>query len=944
MKYISVRGARQHNLKNLDLEVPRNKLVVVTGLSGSGKSSLAFDTLYAEGQRRYLESLSTYARQFLEQMEKPEVDSIEGLSPAISIEQRTTSKNVRSTVGTTTEIYDYLRLLFSSIGVPHCPNCGKAITRQSVDQIVERIFELPTESRVMILAPVVRERKGEFRKVFEKYHKRGFLRARVDSSLIPLEDPPKLDKRKNHSVDILVDRLLVRRELRDRIESSVREAIHITNGLVNVAMIGGPEVLFSSSMACVDCGISVVTLEPRSFSFNSRFGACSKCQGLGSELCVNLQRLVENPLAPLEEVRLALPGKEFLYFFKESTRALLKHFDLDSPTPFSRYPEYFLEAIRQGVHGPIEYQYGGYVYHSRFPGLNHWFLQKIQATGSDKKRQQLLSFMVEGDCLSCAGSRLRPESRAVKLNERSISDYCRLTLDECLKAVEEIQLSHREEAIARQILEEIRHRLRFLLAVGLSYLTLDRKAASLSGGESQRIRLATQVGSRLRGVLYVLDEPSIGLHPRDTRSLLKTLKELRDLGNTVLVVEHDEETIRSADHIIDLGPGAGHDGGHLVAQGSLSDILRQPNSLTASYLGKSRKISVPAQRRRGNGTSIDVVGARHNNLKNMDVSFPLGLFIVVTGVSGSGKSSLVDEVLYRALSRQLYRSLLEPGLHREIRGLEHIDKVIEIDQSPIGRTPRSNPATYTGLFTPIRELFALLPESRLRGYKPGRFSFNVKGGRCEACHGDGLRKIEMNFLPDVYVLCEACQGARYNRETLSVQYKGHSIAHILDKTVEEVYPILENIPRIKAKLRTLLNVGLGYIKLGQSATTLSGGEAQRVKLARELSRRSTGKTLYILDEPTTGLHFEDVKKLLDILQQLVEFGNTVIVIEHNLEVIKCADWIIDLGPEGGNGGGRVLAAGPPEAVLRSKKSHTGQALKNVLGTSRGGRRRPVSKG
>ncbi len=931
MKSISIRGARQHNLKNLDLEVPRGKLVVITGLSGSGKSSLAFDTLYAEGQRRYLESLSTYARQFLDQMEKPDVDSIEGLSPAISIEQRTTTQNIRSTVGTITEIYDYLRLLFSSIGVPHCPNCGKAITRQSVDQIVERIFELPTESRVMILAPVVRERKGEFRKVFEKYHKRGFLRARVDGHFIPLEDPPKLDKRKNHSVGILVDRLLVRRELRDRIESSVREAIHITNGLVNVAVIGGPEVIFSSSMACVDCGMSVLTLEPRSFSFNSRFGACSKCQGLGSELCVNLQRLVENPLAPLEEVRLALAGKELLYFFRESTRALLKHFDLDSLTLFSRYPEYVLEALRQGVHEPIQYQYGGHVYLSRFPGLNDWFLQKIQATGSDKKRQQLLSFMVEGDCLSCAGSRLCPESRAVKLNERSIADYCRLTLDECLKAVEEIRLSHREEAISRQILEEIRPRLRFLLAVGLSYLTLGRKAGSLSSGESQRIRLATQVGSRLRGVLYVLDEPSIGLHPRDTQSLLKTLRELRDLGNTVLIVEHDEETIRSADHIIDLGPGAGHDGGYLVAQGCLSDILRQTNSLTASYLRKSRKISVPAQRRRGNGKSIEVVGAQHNNLKNMDVSFPLGLFIVVTGVSGSGKSSLVDEVLYRALSQQLYRSFLEPGLHREIRGLEHIDKLIKIDQSPIGRTPRSNPATYTGLFTPIRELFALLPESRLHGYKPGRFSFNVKGGRCEVCHGDGLRKIEMNFLPDVYVLCEACQGARYNRETLSIQYKGHSIADILDKTVEELYPILENIPRIKVKLSTLLNVGLGYIKLGQSATTLSGGEAQRVKLARELSKRSTGKTLYILDEPTTGLHFEDVRKLLDILQQLVDLGNTVIVIEHNLEVIKCADWIIDLGPEGGNGGGRVLAAGPPEEVLKSKQSHTGQALKNVLG-------------
>ena len=930
MKQISIRGARENNLKNIDLDIPRNQLTVVTGLSGSGKSSLAFDTLYAEGQRRYIESLSTYARQFLEQMAKPDVDSIEGLSPALSIDQKTTVKSVRSTVGTITEIYDYLRLLFSSVGTPHCPNCHQPISRQSVDQMVKRIFEWPKSSRIMILAPVVRERKGEFKKLFEKYYREGFVRVRVDGSVVTLENPPDLDKRKNHSVDIVVDRLLIDEEFRDRMENSVRHAIRMAQGLVTVSMINGPEILFSETMACIDCGINVPTLEPRSFSFNSRFGACPRCEGLGSQLHVNLERLIENPEKPLKDLKIVLSDKEFSHFFQESMRILLERFKVKSATPFSKYPQEVLKALQQGIEDPIQFRYAGQIYRSRFRGLDHWFKGRVHATGSDRRRQRLLTFMREGPCLSCRGTRLRPESEAVQVNGLGISDYCHLTLDDCLKAVQKIPLSSRQESIAGQILEEIRHRLDFVLNLGLSYLTLDRKAVSLSSGEAQRIRLATQIGSRLRGVLYVLDEPSIGLHSRDNQRLLGSLKELRDLGNTIIVVEHDEDTIRSADYLVDLGPGAGSAGGHVVARGSLSEVLRQPESLTAQYLNGSREISVPEKRRGGNGENIEILGVRHHNLQNIDVVFPLGLLIAVTGVSGSGKSSLVDDVLYRALSRQLYRSLLEPGLHRAIRGVERIDKVIEIDQSPIGRSPRSNPATYTGFFTPIRELFALLPESRVRGYKPGRFSFNVKGGRCEVCRGDGLRRIEMNFLPDVYVSCEACQRARYNRETLSIKYKGYSIADVLEMSIEKAYPIFENLPRLQTKLRTLLDVGLGYVRLGQSATTLSGGEAQRVKLARELSKRSTGKSLYILDEPTTGLHFEDVKKLLDILNRLVDRGNTVIVIEHNLEVIKCADWIIDLGPEGGKAGGRVVAVGPPEKVVKSRKSHTGRALEELF--------------
>ncbi len=930
MKQISIRGARQHNLKNVNLDLPRDQIIVITGLSGSGKSSLAFDTLYAEGQRRYIESLSTYARQFLEQMEKPEVDSIEGLSPAISIEQKTTSRNVRSTVGTITEIYDYLRLLFSSIGTPYCPRCDRVISSQSVDQIVEQVTKLAQGGRCLILAPVVRDRKGEFKKIFEQYVKQGFIRARVDGSMIELEDPPQLDKRKNHTLEIVVDRLPASPESRLRLENSVRQAIQMAEGLVTVSVVGGAEILVSESMACVDCGISVPTLEPRSFSFNSKYGCCPICEGLGVQLGVSLERLVQNPKASVDDLTLHLVDRDLLNLFRESARALLKQFSLSPRLSFSKFPSRVLEALQGGLAGPIQYQYGGFSYDAVFRGLDHWFKDRIEATGSDKKREQLLSFMVETDCPTCGGSRLRPESRSVKINGRSISAYCRMPLEDCLEAFGQISLSPREQAIAGQIVEEIQHRMNFLLDVGLSYLTLDRKAVSLSGGEAQRVRLATQVGSRLRGVLYVLDEPSVGLHPRDVERLLDTLRQLRDLGNTIVVVEHDEDTIRSGDYLVDLGPGASREGGAVVAEGSLAEVLTNTESLTAAYLRGSRVIEMPERRRSSNGKRIELLGVQHNNLRSVDVAFPLGLFTAVTGVSGSGKSSLVDEVLFRALSRELYGSLLEPGVHRGISGLEHIDKVIEIDQSPIGRTPRSNPATYTGLFTPIRELYALLPEARARGYKPGRFSFNVQGGRCEVCRGAGLRKIEMNFLPDVYVLCETCDGTRYNRETRTIKYGSHSISDMLDLTVEDSYPLLENIPPIRDRLRTLLEVGLGYIRLGQSATTLSGGEAQRVKLASELNRRSTGKTMYILDEPTTGLHFEDVSRLLKILSELVNLGNTVIVIEHNLEVVKCADWVIDLGPGGGNQGGTVIAQGPPEEIAECEASYTGQALRKVL--------------
>ena len=930
MQDIVVRGARQHNLRNLDLSIPREAITVITGLSGSGKSSLAFDTLYAEGQRRYIESLSTYARQFLEQMEKPDVDTIDGLSPAISIEQKTTARGSRSTVGTITEVYDYLRLLFSSIGTPHCPSCGKEISRQSVDDIVRRILELPEGTRLTVLAPVVRERKGEFRKLFERFSKEGYIRARVDGEIVDLEEPPPLNRRRNHTIEVVVDRLKVADGYAPRIEESIRQALKIADGLAMASVQGGDDYLFSERTACVDCGIDIPALEPRSFSFNSKFGACPQCGGLGSFQQVDLSRLVRTPDRPPSRVEPALADRDLTYLLQQAAGALMRHFGVPPETPFCGLPAPLLTALRDGLPEPIEFRYGDHVYCSRFAGLNQWMRERIEQTSSTKRRQQMLAFMKEADCGACGGSRLRAESRAVRIQGLSISDYCRFPLDQCSRALDAIALTPRQQAVAGPVLEEIRHRVAFLADIGLDYLTLDRRSETLSAGEAQRVRLATQVGSQLRGVLYVLDEPSIGLHARDTRSLLDALARLRDLGNTIVVVEHDEETIRSADHVLDLGPGPGLYGGLIVAEGEVADIVANPKSLTGAYLSGQKKIAPPGAPREGNGRSIDLIGVCHHNLVDVDVGFPLGRLIAVTGVSGAGKSSLVDEVLYRTLSRHLYSALAEPGDVRKVEGLEHIDKVIEIDQSPIGRTPRSNPATYSGVFTPIRELFALLPESRMRGYKPGRFSFNVKGGRCEVCRGDGKRKIEMNFLPDVYVDCEACQGARYNRETLAVKYKGHNIAEVLAMSVERAYELLENIPPIESRLRTLTQVGLGYITLGQSSTTLSGGEAQRVKLARELSRRATGRTLYILDEPTTGLHFEDVRKLLDILHELVNLGNTVIVIEHNLDIIKCADWVIDLGPEGGEKGGRIVATGTPEQIAGEQASHTGRALRQVI--------------
>ena len=928
---ITVRGARQHNLKNIDVEIPRDRLTVITGLSGSGKSSLAFDTIYAEGQRRYVESLSAYARQFLDQLEKPDVDSVDGLSPAISIEQKTTARSPRSTVGTVTEIYDYLRLLFSSIGQPHCHICGAPITRQSVEQIVGNVLSLPEGERVMILAPIVRGRKGEFKKELEKLAKDGFLRARVDGELLSLDEEIKLDKRRNHTIEAVIDRLLIKPGINERLAESVRTALKLTGGAVLVSVVDGEEKLYSERMACVNCGINVPPLEPRSFSFNSAYGACKRCHGLGTILEVDPAKIIAD--ASVESDKLEFMGaadKQGSAYLRSALISIIRHFDADPRAPFSQLPKEARDAFFHGLSGELTFHQGAYTYQSEWRGAVRHLRERINEAPSEKVRLALEELVSPVACPDCEGRRLQPESLAVRLGGRGIADYTALPIEDAIAAFERIKLNKREEQIAGLVLREIRARLRFLETVGLGYLTLDRASATLSGGEGQRIRLATQIGSQLRGVLYVLDEPSIGLHPRDNQKLLETLCALRDLGNTVLVVEHDEETIRRADYVVDLGPGAGAHGGEMVAAGTPEEVACNPDSVTGLYICGAREIAVPAERRSANGKSIVVRGASANNLKEIDVTFPLGLLTVVTGVSGSGKSTLVDDILYRALARHLYGSMTEPGEYAAIEGLEHVDKVIEIDQSPIGRTPRSNPATYTGLFTPIRELYSMLPESRERGYKPGRFSFNVKGGRCEACEGDGMKRIEMNFLPDVYVLCDVCRGARYNRETLSVKYKGKSIAELLDTTVEEALPILENIPQIKLKLQTLLDVGLGYIKLGQSATTLSGGEAQRIKLAKELSKRATGRTIYILDEPTTGLHFADVHKLLDVLQRIVSLGNTVIVIEHNLDVIKSADYIVDLGPEGGAHGGRLVASGTPEEVARTRKSHTGHALKALL--------------
>ncbi len=913
---ISVRGARQHNLKNIDVEIPRNTLTVITGLSGSGKSSLAFDTIYAEGQRRYVETLSAYARQFLDQMERPDVDSIDGLSPAISIEQKTTNRSPRSTVGTITEIYDYLRLLYSSIGVPHCPTCGKPITRQSAEQIVQRVMALTPDDRVMIMAPIVRGRKGEFKKEMEKLVQHGFSRARVDGELVNLEDDLALDKRKNHTIEVVVDRLLVKQGIEHRLEQSVGLAMKLGGGLVLVAVVNGDETLYSSRLACPDCGINVPQLEPRSFSFNSSYGACPECHGLGSRYDLDPAKVIVDWSKPILDGGLG-PGSASQNLVR-SIQLLVQAYGFNLATPFEKFPEKIQNLLLYG-----EPQRGG---KTGFLGILGYLKQNLESSTSDNYRDYLLDFMSATECPVCHGNRLRPESLAVKVNGMSIAEFTSLPIARALEAARKIKLAGRELAIAGRIAHEITERLQFLNDVGLGYLSLNRSAATLSGGEGQRIRLATQIGSKLRGVLYVLDEPSIGLHHRDNGRLLAALENLRELGNTVLVVEHDEETIRRADYVIDLGPGAGRHGGGLVAAGTPAEIMASPGSLTGAYISGRQQIAMLSERRSPNGKAITILGARENNLKNVDVVFPLGVMTVITGVSGSGKSTLVNDILYRALAKQLYRSREEPGAHKSITGAELIDKVVRIDQSPIGRTPRSNPATYTGIFSGIRDLYAMLPESRERGYKPGRFSFNVAGGRCEACQGEGQRRIEMNFLPDVYVQCEVCGGRRYNHETLAVHYNGYSIADLLEMPVSDVLQILENIPQVNQKLRTLVDVGLGYIHLGQSAVTLSGGEAQRIKLARELSKRQTGKTLYLLDEPTTGLHFDDVRKLLDVLHRLTDLGNTVIIIEHNLDVIRNADWILDLGPEGGEEGGRIVAQGTPEQVARVKKSYTGQAL------------------
>ena len=925
LKKIVVRGARQHNLKNINLEIPRNTLTVITGLSGSGKSSLAFDTLYAEGQRRYVESLSAYARQFLDQMERPDVDSVEGLSPSIAIEQKTTTRSPRSTVGTITEIYDYLRVVYSAIGTPHCPNCGNPITRQSTEQIVQSVLALKPDDRIMVLAPVVRGRKGEYKKELEKYAKEGYVRARVDGDLMNLDEPNPLDRRKNHTIEIVVDRLLLKNGVAQRLEHSVETALKLTAGLVTIAVVGGDEHVYSEKLACPDCGISVPQLEPRSFSFNSPYGACTECHGLGSKYDFDPAKVIVDWTKPLFEGGLG-PGSGST-FLQRTLRLAAEAYGFDLDVPFEKMSRKTQNLILNG--NPAT---GKNNKELSFQGLLAHLESNLEESKSDTYREWLTQYMSPAPCTACSERRLRPESLAVKIAGLSISDFTGLPLSGARTAVDKIRakLTARQEKIAGRALTEIAERLDFLLDVGLAYLTLDRSAATLSGGEAQRIRLATQIGSRLRGVLYVLDEPSIGLHARDNGKLLTTLETLRDLGNTVLVVEHDEETIRRANYVLDLGPGAGKTGGYLVAAGSPADIAANEASLTGQYLSGRVKIDIPETRRAANGKAIAILGAHGHNLKNVDVSLPLGLLTVVTGVSGSGKSTLVNDILYRSLAQNLYRSMEKPGAHRAITGIEHIDKVVQIDQAPIGRTPRSNPATYTGVFAPIRELYAMLPESRERGYKPGRFSFNVKGGRCEACQGDGQRRIEMNFLPDVYVTCEVCRGKRYNAETLAVRYKGLSISDLLDLPIEEALKVLENIPAIQIKLQTLVDVGLGYVQLGQSATTISGGEAQRTKLARELSKRQTGRTLYILDEPTTGLHFDDVKKLLDVLNRLVSLGNTVLIIEHNLDVIKQADWIIDLGPEGGEEGGRVVAQGTPEQVARIKKSYTGQILARSL--------------
>jgi len=937
---IVVRGAREHNLKNIDVEIPRDQLIVVTGLSGSGKSSLAFDTIYAEGQRRYVESLSAYARQFLGVMEKPDVDVIDGLSPAISIEQKTTGRNPRSTVGTVTEIYDYLRLLWARVGVPHCPNCGQPVRRQSATQIVDQVLALPEKARIEVLAPLARGRKGEFRDLFDEMRRKGFVRVRVDDETYELDSPPRLNRYENHTISVVVDRLVVRASDRSRLADSIETALAAGNGVVEVVEHGATEKVhtFSERYACTNCGTSMPELEPRQFSFNSPFGACEACGGLGTRKEASEELVIGDPIISILEGVILPWGEPTGHLRRSIIPGLAEFYKFDPNTPWGELPQKAREGILHGSGSrklKFPYRAGGAsgTYSEPWEGVLANVMRRYEETTSDAVREQLDAFMTTQPCRVCGGARLRPESLAVTVGGRSIGEIVDMSVAAALSFFETVaQSTSLPQEIAGPILKEVTERLRFLVNVGLEYLTLGRSAETLSGGEAQRIRLATQIGSRLVGVLYILDEPSIGLHQRDNERLLGTLRELRDLGNTVLVVEHDRDTIEAADYIIDLGPGAGRHGGEVVAVGDLQTVLASERSLTAQYLRGDREIPTPKTRRaRTNGREIVVRNARQHNLRGIDVAFPLGTFTAVTGVSGSGKSTLVNDILYASLARHFYKAKIVAGAHDRIDGLEHIDKVVDIDQSPIGRTPRSNPATYTGLFTPIRSLFAELPESKIRGYAPGRFSFNVKGGRCEACQGDGLIKIEMHFLPDVYVPCDVCRGRRYNRETLEVFYRGRTIADVLEMTVDEALEFFDAVPSIRQKLQTLSDVGLGYIHLGQSATTLSGGEAQRVKLATELSRRDTGSTLYILDEPTTGLHFEDVRMLLDVLHRLVERGNTVIVIEHNLEVIKTADWIVDLGPEGGTGGGAVVAEGTPEDVAANPVSHTGRFLADLLG-------------
>ncbi len=935
--YLPIRGAREHNLKNIDLDIPRDKLVVITGLSGSGKSSLAFDTIYAEGQRRYVESLSAYARQFLGLMEKPDVDSIEGLSPAISIEQRTAGKNPRSTVGTVTEIYDYLRLLFARVGIPYCYNCGRRIEKQTVEQMVDSILQCEPGTRIQILAPVVSGRKGEYREVFEQIRRDGFLRVRVDGKIREVDQPIKLTKNKKHDIEVVVDRLVVDTSIATRLADSLETALKLSSGVVLVNIVNVEERLYSAHFACVHCGISYEEPSPRMFSFNSPYGACPTCNGLGSIRKVDPDLVVPDPSISLEEGAIAPWGvtREGWYF--SWLRTVAKAYDFSMKKPFQELTPQQQKVILYGSGDRelrFEYQSANRkaegVFINRYEGIINNLERRYHQTNSQGVRTWIEGFMNVLHCPECGGARLKKESLSVKVADKSIYDVTSLSIKEAMGFFEHLKLKARQKTIARQILKEIKDRLTFLTNVGLDYLSLDRTAGTLSGGEAQRIRLATQIGSQLVGVLYILDEPSIGLHQRDNQRLIDTLTTLRDLGNTVLVVEHDRETILSADHVIDLGLGAGEHGGRVVAQGKPQDIARSKESITGQYLSGERSIPIPGTRRSSDGRFIVLRGASGNNLKSIDVHIPLGLLVCITGVSGSGKSTLINETLYPILVRHFHHGKAHVLPYKKIEGIEQLDKVIDIDQSPIGRTPRSNPATYTGVFTFIRNLFAQLPEAKIRGYKPGRFSFNVKGGRCEACEGDGIIKIEMHFLPDVYVPCEICKGSRYNRETLEVRYRGKSIADVLDMTVEEALHFFERIPSIKRKLQTLFDVGLGYIRLGQPATTLSGGEAQRVKLSTELSKVSTGRTLYILDEPTTGLHFEDIKMLLSVLNRLVDKGNSVAIIEHNPDVIKTADWIIDLGPEGGDDGGTVVVEGPPEAITSEKKSYTGQFLKELL--------------